>query len=81
MVSPWMPNGTLEHSEKYNAERDCLRIVGTLAPLCAAMLIEDLQLAEVASGLAYLHAEKVVHADVHGVKWTMLAKLLHSHSM
>jgi hypothetical protein len=73
MVSPWMPNGTLEQyaaSGKYDAERDCLRLACVLVPPCADTLMVDLQLAEVASGLAYLHDEKVVHADVHGVKWT-----------
>jgi hypothetical protein len=31
-------------------------------------LLPVIQLAEVASGLTYLHAQKVVHADVHGVR-------------
>jgi hypothetical protein len=32
------------------------------------LLLPVIQLAEVASGLTYLHAQKVVHADVHGVR-------------
>jgi serine/threonine protein kinase len=69
MISPWMANGSLVnhiHSEDYEPEADTPRIVRH-----EQLNIEESnivrQLWEVSSGLTYLHGQKVVHGDIHGV--------------
>jgi serine/threonine protein kinase len=69
MVSPWMTNGSLLkylHSDNYEPAEDTERLVRHDGTVHAGSNIV-VQLREISCGLAYLHAHKVVHGDIHGV--------------
>jgi len=64
-----MPNGNVIKYATSNPEENRLRLVRPeVAPSRSPLLlIDDLQLSEVASGVDYLHELKVVHGDLKGV--------------
>jgi serine/threonine protein kinase len=72
MISPWMANGSLldyRRSESYDFDHDTSRIV---RPYFTFSSKSDtvVQLWEISCGLAYLHGQKVVHGDIHVVRWS-----------
>jgi len=63
-----MPNGNVIKYATSNPEANRLRLVRPKAVSSRSLLlIDDLQLSEVASGVAYLHELRVVHGDLKGV--------------
>jgi son of sevenless-like protein len=70
MVSPWMRRGTLMQyiiSTDYDASLERDKLVGAFQPFCLLHVKNEFQLLDVALGLEYLHSQKTVHGDLHGV--------------
>lgn len=78
LVSPWMPNGTVsdcfqELRQQSNSKLALVNICNSWVSIVIIRHIRTgcltlLQIMHVASGLAYLHEEGVVHGDLRGVR-------------
>ena len=66
MVSPWMANGTVMQFLHKNPKANIDKLVRSFCQ-DRRMLNPYHQLYEIAQGIAYLHAERVVHGDIKGV--------------
>ena len=64
-----MPNGNVMQYAKLNPKENRLRLVSSpAARLRFYAAHRNLQLSEVAAGVAYLHELKIVHGDLKGVR-------------
>ena len=69
ILTEWMPNGDVLRYARSNPEANRLRLVSFFAVIAIALLlIINVQLSEVMSGVAYLHELRVVHGDLKGVR-------------
>ncbi|KAG1749418.1 kinase-like domain-containing protein [Suillus lakei] len=68
LVSPWMPNGTLDSYLKHVPETlsmmDRLRLVSSICEAEYGNLLRLQQLKQITEGLQYLHDQDVIHGDL-----------------
>ena len=69
VLTEWMPNGNIMQYTRSNPEANRFRLVSPLAvsPRFPVTIIQNIQLSEVMSGVAYLHELSIVHGDLKGV--------------
>ena len=80
LISEWMERGTL-HDIMRNFPRggiDALIMVRRVRILSQSIIILVRQLRDIASGLAYLHFNHVIHADLKSVSRTFLTSMITS---
>ena len=72
-----MPNGNVVQYAKSNPEANRLRLVSPLSQFAvfSLSLVNEFQLSEVMSAVAYLHELNIIHGDLKGVSLTPLMRL------
>jgi len=77
ILTEWMPNGNVMQYARSNPEANRLRLVSPLAVflLFFLLFIDNPQLSEVTSGVAYLHELGIIHGDLKGVSPKLLVHL------
>lgn len=69
ILTKWMPNGNVMHHAKSNPGVNRLQLVSSINVSQRRFLYSpNIQLFEVASGVAYLHELGIVHGDLKGVR-------------
>lgn len=78
MVSDWMANGTINEFVNTHGEANRFKLVRVLFVSLRSSLriMRLLQLADVASGLIYLHDQGIIHKDLKGVRFRKLESCL-----